>query len=227
METKLDLSDHAEYHLITIKGRFTADFLPQVQKAVEIARSKDFINIAFDLHLVAFIDSAALGFIANKFRELTGLGGGVYLIGIPDAIIKVFEATKLIKIIPNFPTIAEADKTIFRPLEKQDRGFYFLFRINGNFNIGILQDLRTSIEKTIKNGQKHFLFDLSRTTLITSSGIGLLANVQKMLLASGGKLVIAGATGMVFEALETTHIFKMLKQYPSIADAELEFDIKF
>ena len=90
----------------------------------------------------------------------------------------------------------------------------------------MLSDLHATIDGAVKNGQKHFLFDLSATTLIASSGIGLLANLQKTLMTTGGKLVIAGATGMVYAALETTHIFKMLKHYPSIADAEQEFDIK-
>jgi anti-sigma B factor antagonist len=227
METTLDLSDRNNYLLITIKGKFTAQVLPQVQKALEIARAKDYVNIAFDFHLVGLIESAGLGFLANCYRELAGRGGRVYCIDIPPPIKKVFEATKLDKIFRFFSTIEEADKNITRSMEKQDRGFYFLFKINGNFDIAILKDLRSAIDKAVGSGQKNFLFDLSSVTLITSSGIGLLANLQKNLLAKNGKLILAGATGVAYESLETAHLFDVIKHFPSLDAAELEFDIKF
>jgi anti-sigma B factor antagonist len=227
MEKMLESDDRGTYLLVTVNGKFTTQILPAIKKTLEIARAKGLANIAFDFHLVSTIDSAGFGFLANCYRDLAATGGTVSCIAIPAALINLFEATRLNRIFRIFSTIAEADKTITRALENQDRGFYFLFKINGNFDIGILKDLRSSIDKAVGCGQKNFLFNLSSVTLITSSGIGLLANLQKNLLTKNGKLVLAGATGIVYDSLETSHLFDMIKHFPSVDAAELEFDIKF
>jgi anti-sigma B factor antagonist len=227
MEKILESDDRGTCLLVTVNGKFTAQILPAIKKALEIARAKGLANIAFDFHLVSTIDSAGLGFLANCYRDLAAAGGTVSCISIPAALINLFEATRLNKIFRIFSTIAEADKKIKRALEKQDRGFYFLFKINGNFDIAILKDLRSAIDTAVGSGQKKFLFDLSSVALITSSGIGLLANLQKNLLAKNGKLILAGATGIAYESLETAHLFDMIKHFPSVDAAELEFDIKF
>jgi anti-sigma B factor antagonist len=64
--------------------------------------------------------------------------------------------------------------------------------------------LRTLILDIIDKGVTNVTFDMSETTYIDSSGIGILVTINKRTMQKNGKLVLKGLQGMVKEIMELT-----------------------
>ena len=79
------------------------------------------------------------------------------------------------------------------------------------------------VEQHILRGEKHFIFDLTAVHHMDSAVIGQIVKSHSSLLKSGGKLRIAGASGMVDGVLRMTHVHKVIEIYPTVAEASKNF----
>lgn len=59
------------------------------------------------------------------------------------------------------------------------------------------------------------VFDFSRTEFMDSSGIGILLNRYKQIVANGGKVVICGVNPQVGRILHVGGITRLMKHYDS------------
>ena len=82
-----------------------------------------------------------------------------------------------------------------------------------------LTDVELAIREKIKQGCRKLVLDFSGLTSMDSAGIGLLAMWIAVMQHEGGKLVVAGATGQVEQALERTHLNRYVGMYADIASA--------
>jgi anti-anti-sigma factor len=84
-------------------------------------------------------------------------------------------------------------------------------------------EIEQHVETHILQNEKHLIFDLTAVHHIDSAVVGQIVKSHSSLLKSGGRLRIAGASGMVDGVLKMTHVHKVIEIYPTVADACASF----
>jgi anti-sigma B factor antagonist len=87
------------------------------------------------------------------------------------------------------------------------------------------QKIEWGLAELLKENQKKVIFDLTGVSYLDSSGIGILMMCHAKLKKAGGALRIAGARGMVEETLELTSVNKIVRLYPTAAEAAQGFQL--
>jgi anti-sigma B factor antagonist len=82
-----------------------------------------------------------------------------------------------------------------------------------------------SIAELLVSGVRRVVFDLSKLEGIDSTGVGIIVVCHAKLQKAGGNLRIAGASGLVLETLQMTHVDRIVPLYPSPEEAEQNFAI--
>lgn len=77
--------------------------------------------------------------------------------------------------------------------------------MEGDLTAALVPELKPLLKQLIDEGTKQLAFDLSRTGLVDSSGIGLLIAAHNSMGKSGGRLVVTGASP------EIVHLFKTMR----------------
>ena len=80
----------------------------QLESEVNALIQEKHVLLILDLTGVSSMDSAAIGAVVRCFRKLKAAGGDLRLAGAPPVIARILEQTKVNKIVPTFPTVAEA-----------------------------------------------------------------------------------------------------------------------
>lgn len=79
--------------------------------------------------------------------------------------------------------------------------------ISGRINLGNgLISLETSIKRLIAEGSRRMVIDLAGLQHIDSAGIGMFMMSNAEMEKNGGRLVIAGASGLVAKSFEIVHL---------------------
>jgi anti-sigma B factor antagonist len=76
------------------------------------------------------------------------------------------------------------------------------------------------VEECLGQGTRKIVFDLSAVTMIDSTGIGRFIASFNKIMAAGGDMRMAGATGHVMQSFKVSLLDKVFKFYPSV-DAAL------
>jgi anti-sigma B factor antagonist len=79
--------------------------------------------------------------------------------------------------------------------------------------------IETLVQELLKQGRRHFIFDLSGVTHIDSTGIGRFISGLNMTLREGGSLRMAGAAGQVRDSFRVTRLDTVFKFYPDAESA--------
>ncbi len=83
--------------------------------------------------------------------------------------------------------------------------------IAGELDHHASKELRESIDRALENsGAVNVAFDMSRTSFMDSSGIGVIMGRFKKVRALGGQIVIAGASQEILKIIEMSGIEKHL-----------------
>jgi len=97
--------------LIHMKGSIhTGPDCRRVEHEVEKLIAAGEVRVIFDMAAVTHIDSAAIGSIVRSLSNLKKAGGGLRLAGATGMIASSFKLTKLDRIVPLFPSVAEASE---------------------------------------------------------------------------------------------------------------------
>jgi anti-anti-sigma factor len=82
------------------------------------------------------------------------------------------------------------------------------------------QELETITEQLMANGYRKFIFDLSGVENIDSTGMGRCIACLNRLMAAGGKLHMAGATGHVREGFRVTRLDRVFRFFDDVNAAQ-------
>jgi anti-anti-sigma factor len=74
-------------------------------------------------------------------------------------------------------------------------------------------EIETLVDKGIREGWRHFVFDLSGVTHIDSTGIGRFISSLNKVRQAGGSLRMAAASGQVRDAFRVTRLDTVFKFY--------------
>jgi anti-sigma B factor antagonist len=87
------------------------------------------------------------------------------------------------------------------------------------------QKIEWGLTHLLKDSQKKVIFDLSDVCYVDSSGVGILMMCHAKLKKVGGALYLAGAQGMVEEALAMTSVNKIVPLYSTTTMAAKDFQL--
>jgi anti-sigma B factor antagonist len=94
-------------------------------------------------------------------------------------------------------------------------------KLSGKLILGPEGDqIVTLVENLIGQGKRLFVFDLAGVGAIDSTGIGRFISSFNKIMAVGGEMRMAGATGHVFQSFRVSLLDKIFRFYPTV-DAAL------
>ncbi len=74
-------------------------------------------------------------------------------------------------------------------------------------------------------GVRRLIFDFSKLDTIDSTGVGIIVMCEGKMKKAGGKLRVAGPTGVVNDALTLTHVDRLVRIFPSTNEAMQNFEV--
>jgi len=77
----------------------------------------------------------------------------------------------------------------------------------------------TLVEQQLAAGARRFVFDLSGVTVIDSTGIGRFISSFNKIMAAGGDMRMAGASGHVMQSFKVSLLDKVFSFYPTLPQA--------
>src|SRR5512139_4101757 len=80
-------------------------------------------------------------------------------------------------------------------------------------------EIETLVDGILRQGQKHFVFDLAGVTHIDSTGIGRFISSLNKVRRAGGTLRMAAAAGQLREAFRVTRLDTVFKFFPDTETA--------
>ena len=83
--------------------------------------------------------------------------------------------------------------------------------------------LGQAMDELLQERQTRVIFDLSKTTKVDSAGLGKIVNCLSRLKTAGGTLYLAGVSDMVAGLLKLTKVDRLVKIYPTAAEAAQNF----
>lgn len=81
-----------------------------------------------------------------------------------------------------------------------------------------LQLLRR-VRRTVEEGHRHVLLNLTRVSYVDSTGIGEIAGAYTRVVREGGMLKLCGVGPRIQELLDTTNLGSIIESYAHEADA--------
>ena len=100
------LDEHTR--LVALAGELDLYSADAFRGALDAALDDGATRLVIDLGEVDFIDSVALGVLANAMKRLRALGGGLAVISSNQQIVRVFEITGLDRLVVIAPSLSEA-----------------------------------------------------------------------------------------------------------------------
>jgi anti-sigma B factor antagonist len=96
----------------------------------------------------------------------------------------------------------------------------FVVTLAGKLMLGPEGDrIVTIVEECLAAGARKIVFDLSAVSVIDSTGIGRFISSFNKIMAAGGEMRMAGATGHVMQSFRVSLLDKVFTFYPSLEQA--------
>jgi anti-sigma B factor antagonist len=95
----------------------------------------------------------------------------------------------------------------------------FLIEVQGELDLYSSADLMRAVEQVVAREPSAVVIDLSRTTFIDSTGLGVLVAGTKLMRDRGDELHLAGTTPATTAALTSAGLESFFSVSPTVADA--------
>ena len=100
------------------------------------------------------------------------------------------------------------------------QGSAVLIDLEGKLSLGpAVDEFRTAWSDALAAGSRKVVVNMAKVPVIDSSGIGVLVRCHAAMAAKGGKMTIAGACGVVRQALKLTNVDQLLEFHETEASA--------
>jgi len=101
--------DVGEVVILTLHGRLVLEEVEaQLRARFDDMIERGRVKVALNLHDVAYLDSAGLGFLVSKYVSLHRRGGDVKLVQVTPRVSHVLDITRLARVFPSFASDEEA-----------------------------------------------------------------------------------------------------------------------
>ena len=95
----------------------------------------------------------------------------------------------------------------------------FLIEVEGELDLYSSAELMRTVEHVAENDPSALVVDLSRTTFIDSTGLGVLVAGTKLMRQRGDELHLAGSTPATAAAVSSAGLESFFSVSPTVADA--------
>ena len=95
--------------------------------------------------------------------------------------------------------------------------------LEGSFDALTADEARAKMQQQIDEGNQRIVLDLSRVDFLSSAGVRVLLQMLKRIRLLDGDLRLAAAQSSVEKTLEILGLVRVLKTYPSVAEAVHDF----
>ncbi len=102
---------------------------------------------------------------------------------------------------------------------KRDKGKHKIIELKGNLDIYSASKMKKEINQIIDDeGVESLILDMAHVTHMDSSGIALLANLQKKLKTEDAKFALVNVTGDIMAVLKLSSLDSFFTIYPTEND---------
>lgn len=105
-------------------------------------------------------------------------------------------------------------------IKQEERGLYLLIHLTGEFTVQNLFRIRQTIEEAMTIGHVYIAFDMENTTMIDSSGIGLLVNLNQKLVAKGGSVFLIALPPEIRKTMEPSSVLQVIHSMKDVEEAD-------
>jgi anti-sigma B factor antagonist len=99
-----------------------------------------------------------------------------------------------------------------------------ILELHGPLQMGVeCKRLEIAMDELLREKRTRVVLDLSHVSKVDSGGVGKIVNCLSRLRVAGGTLHLAGVTGMVSGILKLTQVDRLVKIYPTAAEASQDF----
>ncbi len=105
------------------------------------------------------------------------------------------------------------------PAFLRKEGNVVIVDLQGRMAMGEVEEFRAKWSEAIATGSKQLIINLSRVTMMDSSGIGTMIRCHSAMSASGGTIRVVGANTTVRQAFKVTRLDKVFAFYDDEASA--------
>ena len=91
--------------------------------------------------------------------------------------------------------------------------------LQGRMAMGEVEDFRNKWSEAMASGSKHLIINLSKVTMMDSSGIGTMIRCHSAISATGGTIRLVGANSTVRQAFKVTRLDRVFAFYDDEATA--------
>jgi anti-anti-sigma factor len=81
------------------------------------------------------------------------------------------------------------------------------------------EEIPAMVDEFLRQGKKTIIFDLAGLTTIDSTGIGRFIASYNKIVAAGGEMRMAGATGHLFQSFHISLLDQVFPFYPTVEEA--------
>jgi stage II sporulation protein AA (anti-sigma F factor antagonist) len=78
------------------------------EKIVKEYMARACVNLIFDFSLLEFMDSAGIGMIIGRYKQVSMNGGNLFAVGITPKTERIFRLSGLNKLVKSYPTVEAA-----------------------------------------------------------------------------------------------------------------------
>jgi len=103
--------------------------------------------------------------------------------------------------------------------ERTEREGVTVLALNGNLDAATASGLKSEVVALSEAGKTRVAVDLSKVTLIDSTGVGVLISLFKRTRAQGGMVHFAGLNGQPKEIFRLLRLDRSLDLHPSLDEA--------
>lgn len=95
-----------------ICGELDQHYAKSIREAIDQNLGKGFSHLAFDFSRLDFMDSAGIGVIIGRYKNVTATGGKVAVCGANPQVDRILKISGIPKIIPCFDSVDAAVKSL-------------------------------------------------------------------------------------------------------------------
>ena len=110
-------------------------------------------------------------------------------------------------------------------VKSQDKENAVVFELSGELTGGpFVQQMNESLHKLIDEGKKNIVVDMSRVSLVTSTGIGIMISVYTTMKNAGGSIKFCQFSDRVHGVIYNTKLDSVLDYYESVDEAMKSYE---
>lgn len=107
-------------------------------------------------------------------------------------------------------------------LVHHENSYSILVVENRRLEASVISEFKFQMQKIIEQGSQQIILDIGKLNFMDSSGLGALVSVMKT-LSEQGKVVIIGASGIVYDLFKVTRMNQIFTLCDSLEEARRQF----